>query len=87
MSLLDASVRQEPTAADDAQRIKHVLAQTVMHMEHSLTQVHHLVQRHGRAEIAAALGNDADELYQVYQTLKATIQNLDPKRQPPNLPE
>ena len=86
MPLLEAIARREPTAADGALRIKQVLHQAVTQMEHSLTQVRRIVERHGRAEIAAALGNEADELQQVYGKLKAAVADLDRHRDVPDLP-
>ena len=86
MPLLEAPVPRQPNAADGAQRIKQVLFQTVTQMDHSLRQVRQIIERHGRSEIVVALGDEANELQDVYRKIKATLKELDNSRDVPDLP-
>lgn len=87
MSLLETPTRSQPNAEDGARRIKQILFQTVRQTEHSLKQVHRIVEQHGRMDIATALGDDAADLHNVYQKLKVMVQNLDSSRDVPDLPD
>ncbi|MCC6681633.1 MAG: hypothetical protein IT445_12090 [Phycisphaeraceae bacterium] len=85
MALLEQTMRQ-PTAADGAFRIRHLMRQSVMQIEHSLQNVNRIVQQHGRNAINQALGNDAQQLSTIYASLKACLEDIDPSRQVPDLP-
>ena len=87
MSILESPVRRQPNAEDGARRIKQVLYQTVHQMDQGLAQVRQIIERHGRNEITQALGDDAAELQQVYQKLKAALHELDSGRDVPDLPD
>ncbi len=85
MSLLEFSPPQV-TAADDAQRIRMMLAQTVMNLQRTLQQVSRITQARGRAQIDAALGADAAQLPVVYGQLKACLVALEPQAPVQDLP-
>ncbi len=59
MGILDAG-RLQPTPAQGAHRCRMVLRGAVDSAEMALKQVNEIIDRHGREEIAAALG-DADD--------------------------
>ena len=86
MPILESPGRPQPTAEDGARRIKQTLFHTVNQMDQGLAQVRRIIDRHGKAEIAAALGGEAAELQQVYNKIKATIAALDSTREVPDLP-
>ena len=86
MPLLETPGQRQPTAEDGARRIRQTLFHTVTQMEQGLAQVRRVVERHGKAEIAAELGGDAAELATVYQKLKACINDIDASRQIDDLP-
>lgn len=85
MPLLDRVVIQ-PNPAEGALRIRHHIRQAVMQIEHSLQNVNHVVQEHGRQAIADELGADAAELQAVYSKLKACLKDIDDTREVPDLP-
>lgn len=85
MSLLESPGRRQPTATDGAQQIRLTLFQTVNQMEQGLAQVRRVVERHGKQEIVAALGDDAAELQQVYRKIRNAINDLDSTREVPDL--
>lgn len=86
MPLLEAPGQRQPTAQDGARRIRQTLFHTVTQMEQGLAQVRQVINRHGKSEIAAALGDDAAQLQQVYNKIKAAIVDLDSSREVPDLP-
>lgn len=85
MGILDiqAGVSGAQVAASD---IRNYLAQAVSGMRTGLMAVHREVQKHGRSEIASALGSDADELHSVYQQLKSCLASIDATLDVPDLP-
>jgi hypothetical protein len=74
------------TAADDARRIRMMLAQTVMNMQRTLQQVSRITENRGRKQMDAALGTDAAQLPAVYKQLKMCLEALDPTAKIPELP-
>ena len=86
MPLLETPGQQQPSAADGARRIRQTLFHTVTQMEQGLAQVRRVIERHGKAEISAELGDDATELATVYQKIKACITDIDASRQVDDLP-
>jgi len=87
MSLLDNPGVQQPSPAMAAQRIRRTLAGTVGQMEQSLAMVRECMRRHGRKAIIQEMGNDADELIEVYKTLKKCIKKIDANREIDELPK
>ncbi len=86
MSLLEP-IQHEVTAADDARRIHMVLAQTVTMLQRSLQQVSQITKHRGRKEIDAALEADAAQLPMIYGQLQKALQQIDPARKVPDLPD
>ena len=72
MSLVDIPVTD--TVADKAVKIRELLASTISNADHSLDEIRNLVQKYGRANIAAELGDDAAAMLTVYATLKKAIE-------------
>lgn len=72
MALLTQIPRQV-TPQDGAVRVKRVLQQTFHQIETNLAFVRQAIERHGRSEINAALGSDANELPQIYEDLKSLL--------------
>ena len=69
MGLIDVQ-RPQPTAADGARRCRTALRGAIDRCHQACREVRQAVQKHGRQEIAAALGDDAAELATLYGQLK-----------------
>ena len=73
MSLVD--VRQkEITTSDVANDIRGHLASVISLADVQLLRIRNLVRQHGRSNIAAELGSDAQALLTVYTKLKEAIE-------------
>lgn len=74
MPLLDAQQNPAPTteeqAAAAANRIRRIVRRMHNQVGGSVQEIKRLVDRHGRAAIARALGADADELQTLYVQAK-----------------
>jgi len=86
MSLTDPVMRQ-PTAAEGAVRVRHLVFQTVTTIQKSLLAIQKIVEQHGRSPIAKELGPDATQLQAVYDKLRSCLADIDPSRKAPDLPE
>ena len=73
MSLVDVSVAEE-TITDKANKIRMKLADVISHADICLHEIHSLVSKYGRANIAAELGDDAVALLTTYAKLKDAIE-------------
>ena len=73
MSLVDVP-NPAKTVTDQANIVREHLACVVGIAEVRLHQIRNLVRTHGRAEIAAELGNDAGAMLTVYTKLKEAVE-------------
>ncbi len=73
MSLVDVPIVTE-TITDKANKYREKLAQVVDIANIRLQEIRNLVSKHGRANIAAELGNDVQAMLTVYTKLKEAIE-------------
>jgi len=77
MSILDRVERPEPSVANGANRLRQQMSGMVSQMTSSLQNVRRIVDKFGRAELAAELGeDDAAELLTIYNAVKAVVNDV-----------
>ena len=73
MPLIDVPVVEE-TIVDKANRIREKLASVIGIAEIRLQEIHNLVSKYGRANVATELGDDAQAMLTVYTKLKEAVE-------------
>lgn len=73
MALTDIPIAPE-TITDKANKIREALANVIGIADVQLHRIRNLVQRYGRANIAAELGDDAQAMLTVYTKLKEAVE-------------
>jgi hypothetical protein len=86
MSVFEALAPVQPSAEQGALRVKRTVAQTFEQIEHSLSQVCHIMERHGPKEIEKALGKDSKEVKALYKALKTFVEEHKPDTSVSDMP-
>ena len=78
---------RQPNAQQGAIRIKRLLQGAFQQIEGTLNQVRRVCERHGRGEIADALGSDDErEVIALYKALKDLVEKHKPDAKIDSLP-
>jgi hypothetical protein len=78
VSIFETQTLNQPTPEQAALRAKRALAQAFHQIEIALSQVHQLIERHGKSEIDQALGEDRAEVARLYKELKSIVEKNKP---------
>ena len=78
MSIFETRNPVQPTAQRGALRVKRAVVQAFQQMESALSEVALTFDRHERAELLSALGEDRNEIVTLYKELKKLVEKYKP---------
>ena len=77
MSILDQEITgREPDVTDGARRIKRLIKDIVHGSAGNLANINNIIDKYGKNELVAELGDDAAEVTAIYRTCRTFINGI-----------